>query len=249
MQEADAAGAKIVLFVDDDNILAPDYLARGLELATAWPQLGCWGGQLLPRYETAPPAWIKNYLNYLAVTPLVADQWTNCVKSYDAVPPTAGCFLRATVWQRYLELINQDPRRLTLGARGDLQVRGEDTDLVLTAIDLGFGVGRFRDLQLTHLIPSGRLTPSYMTNLVEGTTFGIGLMEYIRHRRVPRQVATGLIDRALLQWRTARLPEPLRSIRRAELRGKLAARRTVLLWQAESSQPSPETLQTAALSA
>src|ERR1700712_2500015 len=68
--EAKAGNAGMILFVDDDNILDRDYLEKGLQLAAAWPQLGCWGGQLLPRYAIPPPAWTKNYLNYLAVYPL-----------------------------------------------------------------------------------------------------------------------------------------------------------------------------------
>src|ERR1700712_4380781 len=38
--EAKATGADTILFVDDDNVLNPDYLERGLELVAAWPQLG-----------------------------------------------------------------------------------------------------------------------------------------------------------------------------------------------------------------
>lgn len=246
LREARASGADMVLFVDDDNILAPDYLEQGMELSAAWPQLGCWGGQLLPRYEILPPAWIENFLKYLAVTPLSADRWTNTIFSYDSVPPTAGCFVRASVWQRYLERLARDPRRLTLGARGDVQVRGEDTDLVLTAIDLGLGVGRFRALRLDHIIPAGRLTPAYMANLVEGTMVGIGLLEYLRHNKIPRRPGGNFFDRALIHWRARRLPEPFRAIRLAELRGRAMAREAVLAWQKEPLTPAPEQLQPSA---
>jgi hypothetical protein len=171
--------------------------------------------------------------------PLSVDLWANCVKSYDVVPPTAGCFLRAPVSRRYLELVAQDPRRLTLGAFVGVQIRGEDTDLVLTAIDLGLGVGRFQDLQLTHLVPESRMTPKYVTSVVEGTVIGIGLMDFIRSRKMPRAAAKGLVDQALLRWRTLRLPEPLRSIRRAELRGSVASRRIIQEWQATTALPDP----------
>jgi hypothetical protein len=238
LHEARATGAGTILFVDDDNILNPDYLDRGAQIGVAWPQLGAWGGQLLPRFAVTPPDWVKNYFNYLAITPLSADVWCNCVKSYDMVPPTAGCFLRESVWRRYLELVAQDPRRLLLS-------RAEDMDLVLTSIDLGLGLGRFRDLQLTHIVPSVRLTPAYVTNLVESTAVGMGMMEYIRYGRIPRRVAPGTIDRALLHWRATRLPEPLRSIHRAELRGKAAARRIVLTWAANAVQQDENTLQPA----
>ncbi len=237
MREARVLGTDLILFVDDDNILHRDYLAAGLAIASDWPKLGAWGGQLLPRYAVNPPGWIKNYLGYLAIFPLSTDLWCNQVKSYDMVPPTAGCFLRAAVWERYLELIEQDPRRLGLA-------RAEDMDLVLTAIDLGLGIGRFRDLQLTHIVPANRLTPAYITNLVEGTMVGMAMMEYIRYRRAPRPLARGLVERALLHWRAARLPEPIRSIRRAEIRGRAAACRIVHAWQTSAAASQTANLET-----
>jgi len=242
MQEARALGTDLILFVDDDNILHSDYLATGLTIASDWPKLGAWGGQLLPRYAATPPNWIKNYLNYLAINPLATDLWCNSVKSYDMVPPTAGCFLRAAVWEHYLELIKQDPRRLGLA-------RAEDMDLVLTATDLGLGIGRFRDLQLTHIVPANRLTPAYVTNLVEGTMVGMAMMEYIRYRRAPRPLAKGLVERALLHWRAARLPEPIRSIRRAEIRGRAAACRIVHAWQTGGASAQTSNLEAVTVTA
>jgi GT2 family glycosyltransferase len=230
-----AGESQLVLFVDDDNVLAPDYLAQGLALAAAWPQLGCWGGQLLPRYEGPAPDWIGPYLKYLAVLPLTVDRWTNFADSYDSVPPSAGCFIRPVVVRRYLALIAADPRRLELGARGAVPVRGEDTDLVLTALDLDLGVGRFTRLRLTHLIPPDRLTVDYVTRLIEGTVFGTGLLEYLRHGRSPRPAPSGRLTRALLCWRTWRLPEPRRALRHAELRGRAAARMAVQVWRREET--------------
>ena len=248
LDEARAAGADLILFVDDDNLLAPDYLATGIALGESWPQLGAWGGQLLPEFETEPPRWIGPYLKYLAIMPLAADRWTNHVDSYDAVPPSAGCFLRAAVVARYLELLAHDPRRLVLGARGGEQVRGEDTDLVLSALDLGLGLGRFRRLRLDHLVPRSRLTPAYVANVVEGVMLGTALLEYLRFSRLPRRSAPNLFERAVLNWRTWRLPEPLRSIRRAELRGRARARRLIRRWHREAPPALPAVGPTAALS-
>jgi len=226
LTEARNLEADLILFVDDDNVLAPDYLVRGLEVSLAWPQLGAWGGQLLPRFECPPAPWMERYFNLLAVMPLAADRWTNHFSSYDAMPPTAGCFVRGAVWRRYLELVEQEPLHLTLS-------RGEDMDLALSAIDLGLGVGRLRVLRLEHLIPAARLTPAYVEGLVEGTVFGTDLLEYIRFRRLPKKNARGWVDRALLAWRTWRLPEPARTFRRAELRGRARAQHTIGRWLAE----------------
>ena len=245
LREAAAVGAGLILFVDDDNILEPDYLVQGLQLGADWPQLGAWGGQLLPRYEMPPPDWLGRYLNYLAITPLATDRWTNCVHSYDMVPPTAGCFLRPAVWRRYLVLVSAEPRRLTLGAHGGEPVRGEDTDLVLTAIDLNLGLGRFRALRLDHLIPAGRFDPHYVARLVCGTALGIGLMEYIRFQRIPRKAGPSRLERLLLDWRARRLPEPHRSILLAELRGRAEARRTIMGWRQAPAEADlrPATIQ------
>src|SRR5208282_4410819 len=52
-----AARAPLIVFVDDDNALAPDYLAQAAALAEAWPRLGVFGcGTYTPAWEEAPAA-------------------------------------------------------------------------------------------------------------------------------------------------------------------------------------------------
>src|SRR6266699_124337 len=46
----EAVGQTIV-FVDDDNLLSPDYLSRVLEIANRWPVLGAWGGSNVGEFE------------------------------------------------------------------------------------------------------------------------------------------------------------------------------------------------------
>lgn len=236
LHEAEASQAELLLFVDDDNILSPNYIAEGLALEKIWPQMGCWGGQLLARYETPPPEWLENYKKLLAIYPLSAPVWTNKVYSYDVLPPTAGCFLRRSVWQRYLELVKEQPLRLTLGAKGEDQVRGEDTDLILTAIDLGLGVGRFPQLSLEHIMPTGRISVAYMENLIGGVALGTALLEYLRYRRKPEAVAKNWLQRVLLQRRAQRLPEPIGTFYRAELRGRAKAEQVIATW---ALKPAP----------
>jgi hypothetical protein len=135
------------------------------------------------------------------------------------------------VWEHYLQLVAQNPLRLTLGARGQDQVRGEDTDLVLAAIDLGLGLGRFPILRLEHIIPAGRLTVTYLDNLIAGVNLGTGILEYIRYGRVPAPLAASWPERLLLAYRARRLPEPLRTFYQAELRGRASARAQIKAWQ------------------
>ena len=46
------AKAEIVVFVDDDNWLFPDYLESAWEKSKLMPALGTWGGQLIGEFET-----------------------------------------------------------------------------------------------------------------------------------------------------------------------------------------------------
>ncbi|MEI9896268.1 MAG: glycosyltransferase family A protein [Chthoniobacter sp.] len=47
--------ADVLVFVDDDNVLAPDYLERALDIALTWPMLGSWGSAwCIQEFETDP---------------------------------------------------------------------------------------------------------------------------------------------------------------------------------------------------
>src|SRR4051794_9281864 len=54
-----AAKGELFVLVDDDNVLAPDYLALALDLAVKWPLLGAWGGQCMGRFKREPEPWTR----------------------------------------------------------------------------------------------------------------------------------------------------------------------------------------------
>lgn len=54
---SEAAGELIIL-VDDDNVLSPNYLECALGIARRMPQLGAFGGKCLPCYEVEPEPWL-----------------------------------------------------------------------------------------------------------------------------------------------------------------------------------------------
>ena len=255
------AKADVILFVDDDNILEPNYLERGLELGSKWPHIGCWGGQLLPEFEIDPPDWTRPFWNFLAIRPLRHDLWTNLIGQHEAVPPTAGMFVRRTVWEPYVTNAMKDSRHYLVGqqeamlpASGLFEKktvwetyvrkamkdsrkilnRGEDTDLAFTACDLGFGVARFRELILTHIIPAERLSEPYLLKLVEGIAYSTIVVEGLRNRYPRFGWPEELIQ--LLEWmRSLRLPRRKSIFYQAELRGRRAGRRVVRKFATESN--------------
>jgi glycosyltransferase involved in cell wall biosynthesis len=160
-----AANAPVLLFLDDDNVPAPDFLAQGLSLAAHWPMLGCWGPAVIaPECEETPGPQIAAQLGRMACCDFASDRWSNTL---DVVPPTAGLFIRLECARAYAAFAVRDARRQLLGSNADRFFRGEDTDLVFHIVHNGRGAGQFRSLRLLHLMPAQRLTADYVVQLAK----------------------------------------------------------------------------------
>jgi glycosyltransferase involved in cell wall biosynthesis len=170
---AEAGGAAIVM-VDDDNVLASDYLARALELLAGHPRVGALGGRSIPEFEAAPAPWVREFDGLLACRdlgwhPLISNglrhATTHCNDYPEFAPIGAGMVLRRAAAEAWLA----DTGTLALPDRrgGELSSSG-DNDIVLTAMRHGWEVGYFPQLSLTHLIPAGRTTRDYLARLNQG---------------------------------------------------------------------------------
>jgi glycosyltransferase involved in cell wall biosynthesis len=170
----------LLIFVDDDNVLAPDYLAVARELAAQWPILGAWGGHIEPEFESPPPDWTRPYWQALAIRPVERDRWSNVKGEPLAEPYGAGLCVRRSVARAYLESLQADPRRRALDRTGTQLTSGGDTDFVHRASDLGLGTGLFAKLRVTHLIPAARTEESYLLRLVEALSYSKTLLDALR---------------------------------------------------------------------
>ena len=141
-----------------------------------------WGGQVLPEYETPPPAWAEAYVASLALFSCERDVWSN-VGDGLCLPCGAGLCSRAAVAQEYLAQINHSGGlRAMLDRRGADLTAGGDNDLALTAIDLGLATGRFRSLTMKHLIPAERLSEDYLLRLKQGNAYSSAILSSLRRR-------------------------------------------------------------------
>jgi glycosyltransferase involved in cell wall biosynthesis len=226
------ARSELTVWIDDDNLLAPDYLEVVIQLAREWPRLGVWGcGDFQPEWETPPRADYAPYLHYLAVNRAPRDRWSNLLYDFPATPAGAGLCVRADVTHRYADNVREDPRRKALGRTGKGLGACEDHDLAFTAIDLGYGTGVFLALRLTHLMPAGRVQEDYLLRLVEGHACSTVLLMALRDsslRPNPRR----WIDR-LRGWRLRRSLNPI-EIRIEDAKERGARRGWSVL---ESSRP------------
>ena len=167
------SAAPLLVFVDDDNVLAEDYLERALGVLNAFPQIGVFGGQCIPEYEELPADWLKPFVGHLAIHEFDNDRWSN-QRDYRAFPIGAGLCIKATFARRYAAQVEADVNRLSYDRAGTNLMSGGDTDMVMTCVGAGVGAGRFASMRLVHLIPKGRLTPEYSRRIAYGTGYSLG---------------------------------------------------------------------------
>jgi glycosyltransferase involved in cell wall biosynthesis len=172
--------SEVLVFVDDDNVLDVDYLEVTLKISENYPFIGAWGGQIRAEFEETPAEWIKPYLGMLAIREFDRDTWSNFLINYDCVPCGAGLCIRRSVVEKYLEMTKNDCSRLRFGTNANNFFRCEDIDLVLTACDIGLGMGQFKSLRLLHLLPKNRLQESYLLKLQEGNGYSVTILESFR---------------------------------------------------------------------
>jgi glycosyltransferase involved in cell wall biosynthesis len=118
---AEAKGELIVM-VDDDNVLAPDYLANAVEIASRHPDIGAFGGKCLPEFETELEPWMREFLPLLALRDHGEEEVVSGdIRSADgsrraypdrAAPIGAGMVLRRDAAAAYAERIEQRTKGL-----------------------------------------------------------------------------------------------------------------------------------------
>jgi hypothetical protein len=132
------AFSDLLVFVDDDNVLDPTYMARALEIKHAWPQLGVWGaGVIIPEFEVQPKEYLEPLLHYLAIREITAPRWTNVYPCFEAAPWGAGLCVRSSVATAYEQHCQQSSIHIT-GRKGDGLLSGEDLEIDYLAREMGF---------------------------------------------------------------------------------------------------------------
>lgn len=174
------AAGELLVFVDDDNVLDPDYLGTAQRVAQQKLFLGSWSGQCRPEFEEPPPEWTHRYWGNLVIRQFDQDVWSNLPRLGETMPCGAGLCVRRDVAQHYLHLHKSGKRSMLLDRVGNSLASGGDNDLAACACDLGLGVGLITALKLTHLIPSERVTEQYLVRLAEGIYCSAVVLSYLR---------------------------------------------------------------------
>jgi glycosyltransferase involved in cell wall biosynthesis len=173
------ARGEIVVLVDDDNELDPDYLERVVEIADTHPFLGTWSGRITLEFEDpllTPP---HQFHTYLTCREAEKDAWSNDRNHHQSTPWGAGMCVRRQVFVRYLQQLRDQPERTKLDLQGQQLLYGGDTDIAYTGCQIGLGKGVFARLHMNHLIPALRCKEEYLVRCVEGRAYSERIHEFM----------------------------------------------------------------------
>lgn len=167
-----ASRGDYLVFVDDDNVLHPNYLENTIEIFQQYSQLGAIGGKSIPEFEVEPEPWVANFFKCLALRDLGEEVLVSSLvgasetKQYPEFAPIgAGMALRRQAVETYVNRITANSTSVVLDRTGKSLSSGGDNDIVLTILNAGWEMGYFPQLELKHLIPAGRLTKDYLARV------------------------------------------------------------------------------------
>jgi glycosyltransferase involved in cell wall biosynthesis len=154
---------RLVGFVDDDCLLAPDWVTQALRFSEANPRAGAFGGRNELVWEVPPTRVADLYGESLARQDLGPVPRLMPVNDW-RMPVGAGLVVRREAivdsgWIQHGQLRARGPR--SLGA-------GEDTEISLRIRRAGWQIWYSPELRLRHVIPPERMSLAYLRRLHRG---------------------------------------------------------------------------------
>ena len=145
----------LLVWVDDDNCLAPNYLKHALQVFQRSPALGAAGGASILGFDIPPPVWYEPGLAPFGCRDLGDEEiwirWDIDQPAYSARALIgAGVVIRRPAMQVWAEAVAQDTARLRFGRRGASLSSGEDNDINLTLLREGWELAYLPQLRLVH---------------------------------------------------------------------------------------------------
>jgi glycosyltransferase involved in cell wall biosynthesis len=218
------SSGKLLIFVDDDNVLAPDYLSRALIIENDFAFLGAWGsGCIELEFEVAPPRHLQGMLPWLGLRQTERPIWSNAISCSEATPIGAGLCIRRSIGESYVEFCRGSTIQIS-GRKGASLGGHEDFEMCYLSCKAGRGMGLFPELRLLHLIKGSRVTDAHFLRLIENQTLSKLTLAYKWQGILPRSPFS-LHGAASMALNLLKRRGFERRVYFAELRSVIAARR------------------------
>lgn len=158
----DSVTGDLVLWTDDDVILATDWVERYVEAANSESDAVFWGSVIEPTFESGRPDWIQQNWDILRGCFAHRDLGDQPISlSANRLPYGANFAIRADIQKQFRYATE-------LGRRGD-QVLGEDElDLFRRLLSAGHSGNWVPGAVVEHIIPEDRATEKYVHDYFVG---------------------------------------------------------------------------------
>ncbi|RFM27813.1 glycosyltransferase [Deminuibacter soli] len=171
MAAIEQAAGKFIVYIDYDNEPEKDYLQQLKQLNTLYPGVAAWGpGNVQVDFIDGVNEAIAAYARVAfqerheqEVLFSSEKQWQPCY------PFGTGLCTYAFLLREYIRMARAG--KFTLDGRtGEKLSSGEDTQMILLCISMGYAAGVSPDLHITHMIPASRANDAYLRRLAYGTS-------------------------------------------------------------------------------
>ena len=159
---AKTANYKYILFCDDDNWFASDYLEKAYKIMNSNPDIGVLGGRGEAEPESKLPFWFHSFQDSYAVG-------VQSINSGDITD-------RGYVWgagfilikDTFLKLLTSGFSFYCSGRKNNKLLAGDDNEICKWFILAGYKLWYNEDLYYKHYIPTERLKKEYLIKITEG---------------------------------------------------------------------------------
>ena len=153
----DAVSHDTMVWADDDNVLAPDWLRRAVGILDEHPEVGFLGGRNDATTDGDFPEWFPDFQAVYACGSQA--EATGYVTEGSRALFGAGLAGRTRVMRQVFET---GPPMQLVGRTGNALLRGEDSEICLRAALMGWKLWYEEALRLEHFLKSSRLTWDYV---------------------------------------------------------------------------------------
>jgi glycosyltransferase involved in cell wall biosynthesis len=155
-----------LLFCDDDNRLAPDYLLTAERILSGDDRIGMLGGLGIPAYIHVPAYWPEDFYIYGSGPQAKESGTTHTVHG-------AGVLLRRAAFNRLKEagfgFILSD-------RKGDKLTSGGDYELCFAIALAGYSIYYYEGLRFSHFIPEERMTWKYCYRFIRESAPAVNVL-------------------------------------------------------------------------
>ncbi|MEI7737058.1 MAG: glycosyltransferase, partial [Ferruginibacter sp.] len=158
-----------VIFFDDDNEPAQDYLVKAAEVIEQHPQVGAWGpGNVEVEYVDGNNTWLEKQKGMFQQRNSKNIQFDRQQQWQECYPFGTGLIIKKNIAAEYAKRI-MDGRYTLSDRKGKSLSSGGDVQMVLTCIQMGHAAGVANEIFMHHLIQASKVKFSYMLKLMYST--------------------------------------------------------------------------------